>query len=125
MQYVRTTPELPLAVTLSTGSAGTLTVTASVQFTSFTSSSISTVTASVANATLVAANPSRNRLYLSLSGSATAYIRLGSAAATTSAGGYNFIMQPGDFYSETYNGAVTTIFTSGSSGTILTATQMF
>lgn len=88
----------------------------------YTSSSLTSVTASIASATILSVDHNRGKFLLNLSGSARAYVALNSATATTTA--YSFYLDPGDSYVEKdYKGAVTVIFVSASSGTRLAVTD--
>lgn len=84
----------------------------------YSTSVLSSVTASLTSSTILDADNNRGKFLLNLSGSARAYVALTSTAATTTA--YSFYMDPGDSYVEKdYKGAVTVIFVSQSNGTRL------
>jgi hypothetical protein len=86
---------------------------------------LTTVAASTASVTLIAANANRRGLILhSTTGSAVCYVRLGAAVASTAAGGHTLDMAPGAYYEVPfgYTGEVRAIWASATGA--LNVTEM-
>lgn len=88
----------------------------------FTSSSITSVTASTAATTLLSSDPNEGKFLLMHSGSSRAYVLFSSG--TPSSTNWSIFMDNGDYYEERdYKGQVNIIFASQSNGTYVSATK--